>query len=151
MIEISMTNTDKIRAVLGLSIKEMPDKQLSVRDLALELDMDLTSWIPNLSAIENGSTDNEMKLLDAIGLYATYFCAKLVIPSLQMASLQKVSDGKNSADRFSPVDWDKLYDRTAERAAFYKKFILDNNAEKSTFTFKAFSAVGSAYDPVTGV
>lgn len=159
MLQILYTDTDQIRSTLGVSHKDMSDERLTVRLLEKELLLDLISWVSNHATLEDAvnmgtATEVELQLVDSIQLYSTYFCARLVIPSLQMATLQSVSDGKNSSERFSNVDWDKLYERLSERMAFYKKFIIDNNSgltSTSPFTFKPFSIASSAYNPVTGV
>lgn len=157
MVPISYTDTDKIRAVLGLSLKDMPDDRLAVRDLEKELNLDLASWVTNIQtltdAVNSGTaTQTESDVIDSIGLYATYFCAKLIIPSLQLATVAKIGDGKNSQERFANINWDSLYDRISERISFYRKFISDNNTTTATaVTYQRFSAVAAAYDPVTGI
>jgi len=156
MLSILGTDTDRVRSVLGISEKDMSDERLTVRDLEKELNFDLTSWVTNLQTLLDNvnsgtATAIESSIVDAIGLYSTYFCARLVVPSLQMGALHSVSDGKNTMDRFATVNWDQLYDRMSERTAFYKKFISDNNVSVSiTQVFKPFSLASAAYDPVRG-
>lgn len=156
MLPLSYTDTDAIRAALGVTEKDVSDAQLAGRSLEKELNLDLMSWVSNHETIAETAdfgTAANLALFDAISLYSTYFCAKIVLTSLQLAALQSVSDGKNAMSRFAPIDWDKLYDRISERVAFYRTFILENNLALTTTTTKLtqFSIVGSAYDPVTGV
>jgi hypothetical protein len=155
MLPVGFTDTDKIRSVLGLSEKDSPDSRLVVRDLEKELNLDLSSWISGIQTIVDsvsyGSTiPAELNIVDAIGLYSTYFCAKLVIPSLQMSAIQSISDGKNSMDRFSSINWDSLYNQLSERVAFYKKLAMDNNSSVAVVAYPRFSLAGSERDSVVG-
>lgn len=152
---LNFSTTDSVRAVLGISEKDMSDLQLTDRNLELELRLDLSSWVSNAASLAEAvnagtATQAELDILDSVGLYATYFCAKLVIPSLQMGAAHSISDGKNSMDRFASINWDQLYDRITERAAFYKKLVLNLNTPTTAAAYKPFSLVASSYDPVTG-
>lgn len=156
MLQILYTDTDFLRSLLGVSEKDLPDKRLIDRNLEKELSMDITSWMSNHAAISNlvnmgTATESEVATMDAITMYSAYFCAKLIIPSLQLGVAQAISDGKNSMDRFSAVDWDKLNDRMSERVAFYKKIAQGYMSlpEPSQTTFSPFSIANPASDPVT--
>ena len=158
MATILYAELDGIRSVLGVSSKEMSDEQLSTRMLEQELRLDLANWVGNhvtlADAVNSGiATTTEIDTFDALGLYSTYFCAKLIVTSLQLAAIQSVSDGKNAMNRFTTIDYEQLYSRLSERVSFYKKFVTDNNSvttTAATVAFKPFSIVGSSYDPVTG-
>lgn len=158
MLPILYTDTDFLRSLLGVSVKDLPDARLAARNLEKELTMDLNSWVSNHATLSDAinmgtATVEETAAFDAITMYSAYFCAKLVIPSLQLGASQAVGDGKNTLERFSTMDWEKLTEQIGERVAFYKKVALANITLEvsTTATFKPFTLVGSAYDPVTGV
>ena len=152
------TDTDKIRSVLGVDVKDVNDARITDRDPEKELRMDLLSWIPTHAAlyaagIANGASETQISISDALGLYSTYFCGKLVAKSLQLAAPQAISDGKNSLSRFNTIDWQGLNNFLSERAAFYKSLLQELVVTTSTTVdYIAFAGVGLAVDPVkTGV
>lgn len=158
MLQIAGTDTDRVRSVLGITFKDMTDDQMVIRDLEKELILDVSSWVSNLEALKEivnmgTATAEEVNVLDAIGLYSTYFCARLVIPSLQLGAAHSISDGKNAMDRFASINWDQLYDRISERVKFYKQYVQDNNVivggTSTTSVYKPFALVSSSYNPVT--
>jgi hypothetical protein len=158
MVPIIYTDTDQIRSVLGISRKDLSDEQLVSRNLEKELQLDLSSWVPNhaliySSANSGAATDIQQNMADSITLYSTYYCAKLVLTTLQMGLKKSISDGKNALNRFDTVDWDKLYDRMSERVTFYRQYVTANNQTISSVAPVSrvmFSIVGSSRDPVTG-
>ena len=159
MLPISYTTSDAIRSLLGLDEDDLSDEQITARNLEKELNMDIASWCSNhvtlADLVNTGlATQVEVDLVDALGLYSAYFCAKLVIPAMQLGASQKIADGKNSYDRFTTVDFQKIYEQMSERAAFYKTFIVNNNVAlvvtTLASTYKPFSLVAPSYDPVTG-
>lgn len=158
MIPIVYTDTDQIRSVLGISRKDLSDEQLISRNLEKELQLDLSSWVPNHATIYSQAysgvaTDIQQNMSDSITLYSTYYCAKLVLTTLQMGLKKSISDGKNALNRFDAVDWDKLYDRMSERVTFYRQYVVQNNTTVATTAPVSrimFSISGSSRDPVTG-
>lgn len=147
MISILYTDTDQIRSVLGIDDRDMTDAQIADRNLAKELRLDLVSWLATHATLNTSGTENEK---DALNLYCTYFCAALVAVSVQMAAPQKVSDGKDSLDRFATIDWANITRKLNERTEFYRKLMQQLMGETTvTTTYSLFSAVGLANDPVT--
>ena len=148
MQNIGYTDTDQIRAVLGVDTDDLSDEALVARRLASELNLDLLAWLPTHADIIFTGTPEQQ---DALGLYATYYCAAIIAISLKMAAPQTVSDGKNQMNRFSEAsDWEKLQNSLNSRVGFYKKYLLDTLGTTSQSTFKPFSLVTPSYDPVTG-
>lgn len=151
------TDTDQIRSVLGLSDKDMDDTQLVSRNLAVELKLDLVSWLPTYATLYDAglaptATATEQSITDGLTMYCTYFCASLVSMSAPLAAPQSVSDGKNSMSRFSPMAWQDLTTKTSERMAFYKNLLqgLVGSVTGAVSNYAQFATVGLAVDPVTG-
>ena len=156
MQSIIYTDTDRIRSVLGVDDKDIKDNQVTDRDLEKELRLDLLSWVSNHAALYTTGTtgtptEPQKSVADALTLYSTYFCAILVVKSLQLAAPQAIADGKNSLSRFAAMDWQGMSAHLKERAAFYKTFIQDATATNAVTVYTAFAGVGLAVDPVTSV
>lgn len=154
MLPIMYTDTDRIRSVLGIDEADLADDAIVARDLNKELRLDLLSWIPDHqthfeAADLSTATEEQISIADAITLYATYYCSVLVVKSLQLAAPQMVSDGKNTLSRFTPMDWQALYNYLAERAAFYRSLLLDLiSTPLSSAPYNPLSGVGLSVDPV---
>ena len=157
MQTILYTDTDQVRSVFGVDSKDMPDATITGRNPEKELRLDLASWLPTHGTIYNAgmeaaATDEEVQLSDALNLYSTYFCCDLVVGSVQMAAPQAVSDGKNSMNRFTPMDWQRIEDRIKGKLATYKQLLQElTSASVESAGFAMFSGVGLALDPVTEV
>lgn len=147
MQTIGYTDSDRIRAVCGITEEDLDDTQLLARGLDKELNIDLLSWFPTAADIAATGTDTQ---LDSLILYSTYFCAHLASQSLRMAATQKITDGANALDRFANIDWDAMQSQLKERAAFYKQFIVTSVGATVAVSFSMFSGVGLLVDPVTG-
>jgi len=155
MQTILYTDTDRIRSVLGVDDQDLSDTKITDRDLVKELRLDLLSWTPTHAALHaagilNTATETEQSIADAITLFSTYFCAVLVIKSIQLSAPQAISDGKNSMSRFAVIDWQALTLYLKERMAFYKVFVQDSaSAAPVTVTYNLFAGVGMSTDPIT--
>jgi hypothetical protein len=153
MQTIAHTNTDKVRSVLGVDAKDVTDLQITDRDIEKELLLDLLSWVPTHATLYTTGTTSyanstDKSIADAIGLYCTYFCSILMLKSLQLATPQTVSDGKNSMNRFATMDWSGLASHLKERAAFYKLFVQDSTYVMPVVqTYNPFAGVGLINDP----
>lgn len=147
MLPILYTDTDAIRAVLGITEEDLEDAQLIARNLDKELNIDLLSWLPTVEDLVSIGTDLQV---DSIKLYSNYYCAALVAQSLRLAATQQTSDGQNSLDRYSVIDWKEIIQEMRERASFYRSYLITSLAETVISTFKPFASVGLATDPVTG-
>jgi hypothetical protein len=145
MLPILYTDTDQVRAVIGITDKDMSDTQITVRAPDKELTFDLLSWCPNYATISSTPPFG-----DALQLFSTYFIARLLVNSLQLGAMKAIGDGENTMERFSPADWDKIYSKLDERVEFYKRYILTNNPTYATVpvTPAYFQAAGLAIDPV---
>lgn len=155
MQDILYTDTDQIRSVLGLDEKDLSDEQITDRNIEKELNLDLVGWMGDHAVVYNTGTDLEASsveknIADALILYATYYCCGLTIVSLQMATPQAVSDGKNSLSRFTPSNWQEIENTVKERAAFYKKLLQElTSSITSASSPTLLTGAGLAVDPVT--
>lgn len=154
MRQIIYTDTDRVRSALGVDSKDLSDKQITDRDIEKELRLDLLSWIPTHGALyDEGQSDTatevQVSIADALTLYSTYYCAVQVSRSMQLATPQKISDGKNALDRFANIDWKALQAYLSERMATYKAFLIDNTTTPTNPVVpNFFTGVGLATDPV---
>lgn len=156
-VTVMYTNTDRIRSVLGLSAKDMSDAQVTDRNLATELRLQLASWLPTYATHYTagkapGATEALADIADGIELYCTYYCAQIIAtsPSLSLATPQQVSDGKNQISRFNQQDWEN-FRRLLEGKANHYRAIVEKavNSVSSATGPKFFSAVALGTDPVT--
>ena len=142
----SYTDTDRIRAALGVDSVDVSDDVLVSMQLDLELDLDLKSWAPDHATY----TGDSLKILQ---IYAAAFCAFSAINGRELLYPFLFKDGKAETRRFD-LDLQKVKDSLAARAAKWKAALvaaegitLTATTEKATYIF------GSAtpdFDPVTG-
>jgi len=125
------------------------------RLIAQELSLDLKSWVPahvGLYEASKGSVDETIAL--GLELYSTYFAAVVILPALRLRAVQAVSDGKNSLERFTGIDWDALRAEMLAKLAQYKQVVSQAAAladQADIATPQLFTIVGLGVDPVTGV
>lgn len=155
MQTVLYTTTDQIRSMLGLTVEDMSDVQITDRSLDKELSLDLASWISTHATIYStgrgpSATTIQSSQSDALQLYCAYYCAYLVAISMQMAAPQAISDGKNAVSRFSTIDWAGIQNRIQERLAFYKKFLQTSISATAATRPAMFSVANLTTDPVTG-
>jgi hypothetical protein len=153
MITILYTNTDKIRAALGVDDNDVKDARIVALDLEKELKLDFISWLPLYSAFHTTSvapsaTEAQRNIGDALVLYSMYYCATQVAKTLRLAAPQTVSDGKNALGRFDGIDWQALTINMKERAAFYRTLLLDQTHTSIVKFYPQLTGVGLATDPV---
>lgn len=140
------TDTDKVRAALGVDSADVSDAVLVNMQLALELIVDLDAWAPNHANF----TATSLSLLQ---LYASAFCAWKALDGRQLLYPFLFKDGKAETRRFT-IDLDNLIASLAKRAADFKTRL----AASESLTL-ANSITGSTYimgsakpdvDPVVG-
>jgi len=139
------TDTDKIRAALGVDSVDVDDQVLVDMQLGTELILDLNSWIPGYTTLTGFSAD-------LLSLYAASFCALSAIHGRELLYPQMFKDGKAESRRFA-LDLEKVKDNIAIRLAGIKKaLITEEGLTVAAETVSSF-ILGSAppnYDPVTG-
>lgn len=149
---IVYTTDEKVRSVLGIDAKDYDQAQISNRELARELSVDLISWIPDHATLYSASYGTASpEVADCLILYSTYFCAVSMVPTLRLGSTQMISDGKNTMNRFSTMDWDRLEAQLTSKLSKYREVLTDligSPTVTGITDYARLSTVGLATDPV---
>lgn len=139
------TDTDKIRAALGVDSVDVSDDTLGDMQLDLELLIDLSSWA-------TGYEDYAGVSLDMLKLYAASFCALSAIHGRELLFPVMFKDGKAETRRFA-LDLEVVKNNLASRLAAIKKALIKQEELTVTAEVRSNFIMGSAppnYDPVTG-
>lgn len=150
-VPILYTNTATIRAVVGVTDKEVPDTKLTDQHLETQIKTALYGWVPTYEAIYNtgaatGATSDEVYQKDLLVSYCTFFGAVRIVEMI-MALRSQVSNGKNEVHRFN-VDWKELLSVFKGKLDEVKT-LLENLLSTSTGGTKYFGSSIPSYDPVT--
>jgi hypothetical protein len=143
------TNTDEIRAIIGVTPNEVKDTALGNMMLEKRLLSDLYSWLPTHAAVydagaASGATDAEENAQRNLQIYSAYFCASHV-DFFQLSIPASIGDGKNILKRFEGIDFDELSAKLRGVAEQYKAEILDDTVGVP----ELFGLSVPDYDPVT--
>lgn len=105
MTPILYTDTDQIRATVGVTEFDVKDVAIVSSMVGDDLLLDLNSWVPTHATIKSegeGSTptaDQAKKYL-LLKQYSRLFCAAALLKTAVLGVAAQVSDGKNSVKRF---------------------------------------------------
>jgi len=151
------TDTDQVRSVLGLTEKDLSDKDFDVPSVELELIMALTEdGIDYTTVISEGTgaspSADQTKRYNYLRLYSIYSCAVILIPRLRLAAVQKIGDGDNSMERFTKPQFEKLqksYESKVESFRIALQSAISGSATQTTIN-SPLSGVPPTYDPVVG-
>ena len=157
----SVTATD-VRAVLGVSITEIPDSvlaltmfdnlvSLELEDISLTLATDYTT----VNAIVS-KTAADTRFLKVVTLYTTYLYANMCLEQLPLFAVQTLTDGRASFTRQSdPYESVKigiagmLSSLKARLLSAYGVLYPSTTLPVVTGTFTSTLSTGLAVDPVT--
>ena len=157
----SVTATD-VRAVLGVSITEIPDSvlaltmfdnlvSLELEDISLTLATDYTT----VNAIVS-KTAADTRFLKVVTLYATYLYANLCLEQLPLFAAQTLTDGRASFTRQSdPYESVKvgiagmLSSLKVRLLSAYAALYPATTLPVTAATFTSTLSTGLAVDPVT--
>lgn len=159
----TFTSYDQIRAVLGLTQRELKDEVLILpmySTIVEEAFFDLSDAIlDNYSAVQALTNKNRMqwRFIRLANLYATYAVASAMCDNLSITAPMKITDGKAAVARFKfdPSVLDNIaaaYGGAREGllSVYTKLFPSDIMNAGGTLTTLVFaSAVGISTDPVT--
>ena len=149
------TNTDKVRAAIGVTDDEISDDMLVDQNLEMALLADLSGWISNHATIyatgrAAGATAAESLQADYLELYAMWFCAKRA-SEMVLAIPQVASDGKSEVRRFAI---DGILEKAISVATANMMAVRAKLTEAVTGTAASdivlFGKASPGYDPVTG-
>lgn len=139
------TDTDRVRAALGVDSVDVSDDVLVDMMLAQELTLDLDEWVPDHDTLENSS-------LAALELYAAVFCALSAIDGRELLYPYMLKDGKAETRRFQ-LDLQKLKEDLAARVAKWKAKVVALEGLEVAAVQSASYIFGSSapdFDPVAG-
>jgi len=153
---LGLTDTNAVRAALGVVEEEVPDDHFINHDVAGELDIDVNGWLPDgvsldtyIEASESESPDpDELRTFKLLSFYSKYFCALLVAQAADLLFVEQVSDGQNDSRRSRRQSYDELLARLEGAADKYKKLVLEDLGATTASAATLFSGVTPAYDPV---
>lgn len=151
MTPILYTDTDAVRAALGVTEREVSDSQivnLQVADhLSIELETVYSAHATLKAAIDaNTATAEQKSLYNKLRLFCQYEAAVLLTSNLQMWAFQRVSDGDAEAHRFMPEDLDKTIDRISGLRDKYKALVNPELMENVGFANLVLVAVSPDRD-----
>ena len=149
------TDTDAIRASIGVDSQDCPDDMIVSSNIHLELETDLQEWLPDHATIftegnSSSATAEQVLKRNYLALYAQYFCGyQLALRPLTFPQI--VSDGKNQLNRFSKLDLKDVADAAADKMNKFKGKLdeLHNSAPVADLPIMGVAAPD--FDPVTGV
>lgn len=147
------TDTATVRALIGLTDKDVKDESFVDMNLDDKLLSELTEWLPTHDTVYTDGTDGtptevQKNNLRNLKLYASYYCASH-IDQFQLNIMAAVSDGKNTQKRFEGIDFDELSAKLAGTADKYRDR-LDEVINSITLTTPTFIGIAiPGYDPVT--
>lgn len=152
MLPILYTDTDKVRASLGLTDREVSDAQITDANVELQLKVDLQDVYPDHAAVNSaaagvGATENDKFLNSVLILYCQYQVCIYVIAAFQMLTVQKLSDGDFEMSRFQRDNLQQTVDRITALRDKYRKMLRDSVTGITT-NLSHISVASPSYDPV---
>lgn len=148
---LSLTTTQAIRAVLGVSQEsdELNDAVFTDIGIEDELELSFSDWlpVPYTQIVSSGPAT----ALQALRVCAKYAGALILLPSLQNAVSIRQSDGQNEFQRH-PRDLTALKKSLEEALGRYKSVVLSEvdpvTVAPTSPTW--FGKASPSFDPVTG-
>jgi len=149
------TTTDAVRGAIGLTPGDIPDSSLIDQQLALELEADLSVWLPNHAAlyaagVASGASAADKLKAAYLNLYAQWFCAASVVTQMTLGIPMMISDGKSEMQRFPSLDLDSLMDRVVGRRDLYRNKLAEGEGQAAVLSVSIMQGGTPDYDPVTG-
>lgn len=153
MAAVGYTTTDKLRAVLGLTDKELGDKMILDLDVETQVFMVLDRAYPDHETLKQKIDDGtataaEKSVWRILSLFFQYEAACTLLPQFQMIVVQKISDGDAEMSRFGPDNLEQFREELRARRDEYLS-LLDPEGTEASATSWQFGVVKPTYDPVT--
>ena len=156
------TSHDEVRAVLGVSVKDLDDSTLALplyeRNLTLEfaeVDTTLKSSYATIAGLPEGSrTAAEQTFYEVVQVYSAYSISRQLLTSLPYFALQRVTDGRAEGERENEAFKDvkdsinATFNILAARLRTYYSALGNSLTARETRIHAV--ATGLASDPVTG-
>lgn len=157
----NIVTTDSVRAVLGVSAKELPDAVLAspiyatrLNEDLLEMDDSLVTYFTQVGALTS-PTPTQQRFLDLVETYAAYNVAQQCLTSLPMFSPLTIKDEKAELTRNQNSYAQLKADVGAVLSLIKSKLLtiypqVNPNALQYNPTARVFGvSVGIGTDPVT--
>jgi hypothetical protein len=147
-------DSDKVRGILGLTVSELSDTQVTNAMLAESLLSDLDEWLPTHATVYSDGTSGsqtaqQLANLRNLQLYSAYYCASR-IDMLKLYVPQSVTNGKDAFKRFEGADFTELAARLLAEAGKYRDLLEDAvNGTEATGRVALIGLSIPDYDPVT--
>ena len=147
------TDTDKVRAVAGLTDNEVDDATLQAMGLSTVVLADLHTWLPTHATIKAegeapAPTPEQALRFDVLKLYATTLAAMTALQSSMHIPQQK-SNGKDTAKRFSDSALKDAIGALQARLDKYRNQLLELISPIGAVSSGLFAIATPTYDPVT--
>lgn len=164
MALLDYTSYDEVRAVLGVSEKEITDATLALDVYQLNLSVELAALSEALegdyatvSAVAaNTRTALQTKFYGAVRLFSTYAVAFQLLAALPNFSPKDITDGKAAVGRYADSPYKVVIDRTSAMYDTFRVFLASAYKEMTTGSAiqttvrSPLYKVGLAINPVTG-
>jgi len=149
------TTTAAVRGAIGLTASDIPDAILIDQQLGLELEADLSEWLPTHAAlyaagIASGASAEEKLIASQIILYAQWYCAAQLINQMILGIPMLVSDGKSEMRRFPTLDLERLAELVDAKRDMYRTRLLEGQGQQAVGSVSVMQLSTPDYDPVTG-
>ena len=154
-MNVFYTTTEAIRAVLGLTAKELYDSQITDLGVAEMLQLELGGVYPDYASLKvkidnSTATPEEEHTWKILSQYVKYEAAAFLLPQFQMLVVQKISDGDVEMARFQNNNLQDTINRILTMRDKYKNMLLsDAGLLPVSVGLGLFSTVQPSYDPVT--
>lgn len=163
------TTNDTIRAILGVSPREIKDETLALaifeQQFLLEMsaiDNDVGGAVTQYTTVAavpaEDRTTAQQQYFDIVGMYAAYSVARQVLTGAPFSVVQKITDGKAEIERFSSSNFDRVREGVDASCAQIMRRLksllstLDPSVSSVIIPDRVFMLnVGLGVDPVTGV
>lgn len=154
MAAVLHTTTQQIRAVLGITDREIEDVQMTDLDLETLIEIEVDRVYPTHAAAvaagdAGGATDAEKKLSKTVKLFCAYQGAVFLLPGLQNLIVQKVTDGDAEMQRFMKDDLDKTKEQITGMRDYLRATLNPTEYGTSASIIVPIVAALPDYDPVT--
>lgn len=152
-LPVFYTNTDQIRAVLGINNIELPDQTILDAEYEVIVESELTLIYAGheaaIIASESGSASTSAIALGRrIRLLCAYEIAVLFCPQLQALIFKKIEDSKAKYERYSEEGLQKLKD-DVRAMRDYLRGLLNSDYALSVSAMSFIGISRPTYDPVT--
>jgi len=160
---VDYTSPTSVRALLGVTAKELSDETLADSFFWLSLQAELrrvctTIEADFMAANEDSETDADASLFaGAVSLFAAYALARTCMVAMPQFAVRSLTDGKAGFIRHTSTSFDNSMSRfdieygraKASLVAAYASYLPDAVLAAST-TRSLFSTSEPSYDPVVG-